>query len=147
MANVETLTPKGAGMKKEFIDPQSLYRHPAFTGVVTVTDPGKWHFFAGRCAVDENYRCTAPGDFVGQYRRVMEILDLELREVGATWEDVVFRRIFTLDVDAFLAASAEDPVVSEYWNRDRMPPSTLIGVTRLSDPDFLIEIDLLAATE
>src|SRR3990170_461577 len=114
-------------MEREFIDPEGLYRHPAYTGVVTVTDPRKWHFFAGRCAVDDQYRCTAPGDFAAQYRRVMEILDLELRTVGATWEDVVFRRIFTLDVDAFLDASATDETIKSYWNPERMPPSTLIG--------------------
>ena len=135
------------GMERQHIEPEGLYRHPAFSAIVTVTDPGKWHFFAGRCAVDEQYRCTAPGDFLGQYRRVMEILDLELRTVGATWDDVVFRRIFTLDVDAFLEASANDPVIQGYWNPERMPPSTLIGVTRLSDPEFLIEIDLMAVTE
>jgi hypothetical protein len=28
-----------------------------------------------------------------------------------------------------------------------VPPGTLIGVTRLSDPEFLIEIDLLAITD
>ena len=134
-------------MEREFIDPEGLYRHPAYTGVVTVTDPRKWHFFAGRCAVDDQYRCTAPGDFAAQYRRVMEILDLELRTVGATWEDVVFRRIFTLDVDAFLDASATDEAIKSYWNPERMPPSTLIGVTRLSDPEFLIEIDLMAVSE
>lgn len=134
-------------MEREYIEPEGLFRHRAFTSIVTVTDPGKWHFFAGRCAVDEQYRCTAPGDFLGQYQRVMEILDLELRTVGATWDDVVFRRIFTLDVDAFLEASANDPVIQGYWNPERMPPSTLIGVTRLSDPEFLIEIDLMAVTE
>ena len=134
-------------MKREHIEPDGLYRHPAFTSIVSVTDPGKWHFFAGRCSVDENYECVAPGDFLGQYRRVMETLDYELRTVGATWDDVVFRRIFTLDVDAFLEASANDPVIGGYWNPERMPPSTLIGVTRLSDPEFLIEIDLMAVTE
>jgi enamine deaminase RidA (YjgF/YER057c/UK114 family) len=77
----------------------------------------------------------------------MEILDYELTTVGATWSDVVFRRIFTLDVDAFLQASAEDPVINEYWDPERMPPSTLIGVTRLSNPEFLIEIDLMAITQ
>ncbi len=30
---------------------------------------------------------------------------------------------------------------------DRPPPSTLVGVTRLSDPEFLIEIDLTAIAE
>ena len=34
-----------------------------------------------------------------------------------------------------------------YFDPERMPPSTLIGVTRLSDPEFLIEIDLMAVTD
>jgi enamine deaminase RidA (YjgF/YER057c/UK114 family) len=37
-------------------------------------------------------------------------------------------------------------VIRGYFDPDRMPASTLIGVTRLSDPDFLLEIDLLAIT-
>lgn len=134
-------------MEREYINPEGIYRHPAFTSIVTVTDPRKWHFFAGRCSVDENYNCVGVGDFLVQYRKVMEILDYELTTVGATWSDVVFRRIFTLNVDAFLQASAEDPVINEYWDPERMPPSTLIGVTRLSDPEFLIEIDLTAVTQ
>lgn len=133
-------------MKRSYLEPVGMYKHPAFTSILTVTDPHKWHFFAGRCSVDENYNCIGPGDFGVQYRRVMEILDHELATVGASWNDVVFRRIFTLDVDAFLKASAEDPVIASYWDPERMPPSTLIGVTRLSDPEFLIEIDLMAIT-
>ena len=134
-------------MERSYIDPEGMYKHPAFTSILTVEDPRKWHFFAGRCSVDEKYNCVGPGDFVVQYRRVMEILDYELTTVGATWDDVVFRRIFTLDVDAFLKTSAEDPVITGYWNPERMPPSTLIGVTRLSDPAFLLEIDLMAITQ
>jgi enamine deaminase RidA (YjgF/YER057c/UK114 family) len=134
-------------MERDYIDPEGIYKHPAFTSIVTVTDPRKWHFFAGRCSVDEEYNCVGVGDFLVQYRKVMEILDYELETVRATWDDVVFRRIFTLDVDAFLRASAEDPVIRGFWNPEKMPPSTLIGVTRLSDPEFLIEIDLMAVTE
>ena len=114
---------------------------------VTVTSPRKIHFFSGRTPVDDHYKCIAPGDYLAQSRRVMEILDLELKHVGATWEHVVQRRIFTLDVDAFLEHSANDPVITGYYNADKMPASTLIGVTRLSDPEFLIEIDLVAVTD
>ena len=90
-------------MDKEYVNPAGVFKHPAYTGVVTVTDPRRFHFIAGRCAADpDDYTCTAPGDFVGQYRQVMETLAIELKAVGATWNDVVFRRIFTLDVDAFL---------------------------------------------
>ena len=34
-----------------------------------------------------------------------------------------------------------------FENADKLPPSTMIGVTRLSNPEFLIEIDLMAIVE
>lgn len=120
--------------------------HPAFSAVVTVSNPQKMHFLAGRTPVDEDNNCVAPGDFLAQFRRVMEILDLELRHLGATWEDVVQRRIFTTDVDAFLE-SLEDESIRSYFNPEKMPASTMIGVTRLADPEFLIEIDLVVVTD
>jgi enamine deaminase RidA (YjgF/YER057c/UK114 family) len=135
-------------MERELINPPGVFDHPAYTGVVTVTDPRKFHFIAGRTPADpETYEVVHKGDFAGQYRWVMKQLDIELKAVGATWEDVVFRRIFTLDVDAFLACQVEDPEIQSYWEPGKVPPGTLIGVTRLSDPEFLIEIDLLAITE
>ncbi len=135
-------------MKRELINPEGVFAHPAYTGVVTVTDPRKFHFIAGRTPADhETYECVAPGDFRAQYRHVMKTLDIELKAVGATWADVVFRRIFTLDVDAFLEVQQTDPEIQSYWEPGKVPPGTLIGVTRLSDPEFLIEVDLLAITE
>ncbi|HSF26937.1 MAG TPA: RidA family protein [Actinomycetes bacterium] len=133
-------------MEISHINPDGIYKHPAFTSIVTVSDPQKLHFFAGRTPADESYRCVAPGDMLAQYRQVMNILTRELEEVGATWSDVVYRRIFTTDVDACLAAAAS-PEIASFFDPDRMPPSTLVGVTRLSDPEFMVEIDLLAVTE
>jgi enamine deaminase RidA (YjgF/YER057c/UK114 family) len=74
----------------------------------------------------------------------MENLQLQLAAAGATWDDVVYRRTFVLDVDAYMKI-ARDPATPKYFNPERMPGSTMIGVTRLSDPDFLIEVDLVAA--
>ena len=135
-------------MKRELINPPGVFDHPAYTGVVTVTDPRKFHFIAGRTPADpETYEVVHKGDFAAQYRWVMKQLDIELKAVGASWEDVVYRRIFTLDVDAFLACQVDDDEISSYWEEGKVPPSTLIGVTRLSNPDFLIEIDLLAISD
>ena len=69
----------------------------------------------------------------------MESLDVQLKAAGASWDDVVYRRIFVLDVDEFLKV-ASDPNAPRYGDPDRPPPSTMVGVTRLSHPDFLIEI-------
>src|ERR1051326_8067334 len=123
------------------INPPELFQHPFFTRIVTVKGPCKFIFIAGLTAADKNYRCVAPGDYRKQYINILENLALQLTAVGATWDDVVFRRIYALDVDAFLHAQADVPAP---WNKNCAPPSTLIGVTRLSSPDFVLEIDLTA---
>jgi enamine deaminase RidA (YjgF/YER057c/UK114 family) len=131
-------------MRKTLINPPGLYKHPAFTRVTTLEGPFKLVLVAGQTATDENYKCVAPGNLKAQWVRVMQNLEIQLGAVGATWEDVVYRRTFTLDVDEYLKI-ARDPGVPRFWNPDALPGSTLIGVTRLSDPAFLIEVDLMAA--
>lgn len=133
-------------LNREHINPEALYRHPSFTRVVTVSGPMKLVFVAGQTPTDAQYQVVAPGDYRAQYRQVMENLDVQLKAAGATWGDVVYRRVFTLDVDALIAALRAESGAG-YWEPDRPPGSTLIGVTRLSDPAFLVEIDLLAVVE
>jgi enamine deaminase RidA (YjgF/YER057c/UK114 family) len=128
-------------MERERINPPTLFQHPAFTRVLTVKGPCKFIFIAGLTAADMNYKCVAPGDCRAQYINILENLTVQLEAAGATWDDVVFRRIYALDVDAFLKVQAE---VATPWSPGSAPPSTLIGVTRLSSPDFVLEIDLMA---
>jgi enamine deaminase RidA (YjgF/YER057c/UK114 family) len=130
-------------MEREFINPPGLYKHPAFTRIVTVKGPCKFLFIAGQTPSDENYKPVASGNYRAQYLKVMENLDIQLKAVGGTWKDVVYRRMFVLDVDEFMKVLA-DPTVPSFFDKDWPPPSTLIGVTRLSNPAFLVEIDLMA---
>jgi enamine deaminase RidA (YjgF/YER057c/UK114 family) len=132
-------------MKKTYINPSWMFDHPQFTSIISVTQPKQFHFFAGRCPADENYECVAPGDMVGQVRYVMKVLTDQLKEVGADWSDVVHRRIFTVDVDACLQAQRDAEAMS-YFDLDQMPGSTLVGVTRLTNPAFLVEIEIVAVT-
>ncbi len=131
-------------MKRTIVNPEGVFRHPGFSRVTTLEGPMKLILIAGQTPSDENYRCVAPGDMRAQYLAVMSNLDLQLRAVEATFADVVYRRTFVLDVDAYLKV-ATDPTTPKFFETDAMPGSTMIGVTRLSHPDFLIEVDLLAA--
>lgn len=133
-------------MEREFINPPGIYKHPAFTRIVTVKGPMKIVFIAGQTPSDEKYEPVAPGDYRAQYLAVMHNLEVQLAAAGASWDDVVYRRIFVLDVDEYLKVSA-DPDTPRFGNPDRPPPSTMVGVTRLSNPAFLIEVDLVAITE
>ena len=130
-------------LEKQYINPPGIYKHPAFTRVVTVKGPMKLVFIAGQTPSDESYKCVAPGDYRAQYIKVMENLMIQLKAAGATFDDVVYRRMFVRDVDEYMKVS-RDPRTPRYGSADKAPPSTLIGVTRLSHPDFLIEIDLIA---
>ena len=133
-------------MEKEFINPPELYKHPSYTRVVTVKGPCKFIFIAGQTPSGDHYEPVAKGDYKKQYERVIEGLTIQLKAAGATWNDVVVRRVFTLDVDA-LQKVLRDPTTKRPENSEHPPTSTMIGVTRLSHPDFLIEIDLLAITQ
>jgi len=131
-------------MKTEHLNPPGVFKHPGFTRVVTVTGPMKLIFIAGQTPGDERTNaCVAPGDMRAQYLRVMENLEKQLRAAGARWDDVVYRRTFVLDMDAYMAV-LRDPATPRFGDPERPPPGTLVGVTRLTDPAFLIEIDLLA---
>jgi enamine deaminase RidA (YjgF/YER057c/UK114 family) len=130
-------------VERKVINPPELFKHPSYSRVITVTAPNKLIFIAGQTASDASYNPVAVGDMVGQYQTIMDNLTIQLSAAGATWDDVVFRRIFVLDMDAFLKIQT-NPETTYPWHPDRPPPSTLVGVTRLSNPHFLIEIDLLA---
>ena len=78
-----------------------------------------------------------------QYAAVLDGLTLQLKAAGATWDDVVFRRMYALDVPAFLKV-LNDPTLPLPWDVNRPSPSTLIGVTALANPGFLIEVEIMA---
>ena len=66
-------------MEKEHINPPGIYKHPAFTRIISVKGPMKIIFIAGQTPSDEDYNCVAPGDFLGQYNTVMDNLDVQLK--------------------------------------------------------------------
>jgi enamine deaminase RidA (YjgF/YER057c/UK114 family) len=131
--------------KREDIEPAELYKHPGYKRVTTVEGNMKLVFIAGQTPTDENYKCIAPGDFAAQYLHVMKMLEIQLRAAGATWDDVTYRRIYVRTSDNPTAPSWADQPLPKYGEGAIRPPSTMIGVTRLGHPDFLVEIDLMAA--
>lgn len=89
-------------MEKQYIHPPELFKHPSYSRVITVSGPSKMIFIAGQTASDENYKPMSVGDLRGQYKRVIEALTIQLKAAGATWNDVVFRRLYVLDMDTFI---------------------------------------------
>jgi enamine deaminase RidA (YjgF/YER057c/UK114 family) len=128
------------------INPPGLYKHPAYTRVIT-SRGGTIIFLAGTTPSDMSYQCVHPGDYKAQYIAVMDGIKTGLEAAGATLDNVVHRRAFVLDMDKYLAVTRDPEMAARYWNRDKLPASTLIQVSRLSDPCFLIEIEIVAVVD
>jgi enamine deaminase RidA (YjgF/YER057c/UK114 family) len=129
-------------MPKEYINPPGVPQHPYFTRVLTVTAPSKLVYIAGQVPSDGDYKPVHVGDIRAQFIAVLDSLTVQLKAIGASWDDVVFRRMYALDVPAFMKHCVQDSTFPLPWTRPS--PSTLIGVTALSNPDFLVELEIAA---
>src|SRR5262249_11886593 len=89
-------------VEKETINPPELFKHPSYSRVITFKGPTKFIFIAGQTPSDEKYQPVHPGNYAKQYEHIMDALSLQLKAAGATWSDVVVRRVFTLDADALM---------------------------------------------
>jgi enamine deaminase RidA (YjgF/YER057c/UK114 family) len=98
--------------------------------VLTVEKPSKLIYIAGQTPADDNYQPLHPGDLRAQYAAVLDGLTLQLKAAGATWDDVVFRRMYALDVPAFLKVLNDctlpvpwdvNPAVAEHADRRHRP--------------------------
>ena len=107
-------------MRREHLNPPGLFHHPAFTRIVSIDGPRRTIYFAGQTSTDEQNIVVGKGDYVAQYRQIMKNLTVALTAAGATWNDVVFKRQYTLDIEKYRTA-ANDPGNPRYWDPEQPP--------------------------
>ena len=83
------------------------------------------------------------GDVTLQAEYIIKKIEHTLVEAGFSLKDVVRTRIFMTDISFW----EEVAKVHSYLFEDVMPASTLIEVSKLIDPDLLIEIEATAIKE
>ena len=83
------------------------------------------------------------GDIEAQTRQVCENLKAAVETAGGTLDDICRVDVFVRDIGQF---EAIHKVRREYF-RNPPPASTMVEVTRLAAPDYLIEINAIAALE
>lgn len=88
-------------------------------------------------------RVVGVGDIRTQTRQVLENLKKILATAGATLDDVVRVVVYIRDMSHFKEIHA----VREQYFTGMRPASTMVEVSRLVDPDMLIEIEATACTQ
>lgn len=91
----------------------------------------------------EDGKVIGVGDVTLQTEYIIKKIEHTLLEAGFSLKDVVRTRIFITDISLW----EEVAKVHSYLFEDVMPASTLIEVSKLIDPDLLIEIEATAIKE
>src|SRR5437762_13671280 len=116
---------------------------PAYSHVVTVTGPGKTIYVAGQLARDAEGNIVGPGDMRAQMEQTFKNLEACLKTAGASWSDVVKTNTFVTDYEAF---SKHSDVRMRYIGL-ASPTSTTVQISRLAQPEAMVEIELIAVVD
>ena len=129
-------------MEKRAINPGDWQDQFDFSQAIEVRGAERVIYCAGQTSVDADGRPIHLGDMAAQFNQALDNLETVLGKAGLGLSDVVRLTYYVTDVPAFLEA------VPKVGKRLRAagckPASTLLGIARLAEPEWLIEIEATA---
>ena len=132
------------GSQVTYINPKSAPK-PGMYSHVAIADGGRIAYIAGQTSVDMAGNPVSPADFAGQIPVVYDHLGRILKELGADFSDVLQYTTYLVGTDK-----------REAWQKGRMelykklypdgkyPPNTLLIISGLARPEYLLEISAIA---
>lgn len=127
-------------MSHEIISPKSVHSTDG-VGYSHVSRVGNLLFLAGQVALDREGKLVGKGDIEAQARQVYANLRAILDEVGGG-------RASVIKLTTYLIHREHLPGFRKIRNEVSprpFPPNTLVFISGLANPDYLIEIEAIAA--
>jgi len=126
----------------EHLRPEGLQHNPAYSHVV-VASGTRTIYTAGQVSIDQRGTLVGADDLAAQTTQAMRNVGLALAAAGASYADIV--KITTYVV----SYKPEHRVViggarAPFFENRPPPASTLIGVSTLALPEWLVEIEAVA---
>jgi len=120
---------------------KSVYDPPAYAQAVKVTGGQTILYIAGQVAYGPDGGAAHAGDFKAQARAALQCLKAQVEAGGGTMADIVKVNTYLTDIRH---RADYGPVREEFFGK-KMPAHTLVAVAALAQPEFLIEIEAVAA--
>ncbi len=127
-------------MSTKVIQPKSLSDpRPRYSQGI-LADGGKLLFIAGQTASDKDGNVVGKGDIEAQTHQVFKNITAVLEETGGSLDNLVMTTTYITDRKY---REGYNRVRQQYYKKNS-PTSTLVIVTGLASPDYLIEINGVA---
>jgi 2-iminobutanoate/2-iminopropanoate deaminase len=120
----------------------NLIRKPVgvFSQATVVEAKGRLVFVSGMTARRPDGTIAGIGDIEAQTRQVCENINAAVEGAGGTMDDVCRVDVYVRNMEHF---EAIHKVRREYF-KSPLPASTMVEVTKMVSPDYLIEINAIA---
>jgi enamine deaminase RidA (YjgF/YER057c/UK114 family) len=132
----------GSLMKRSIVAPRPWQVDYGFVPAIAVSAPDRLLVCSGQSAVDGDGRPIQPGNMRAQITAALDSLEETLASAGFRLANVVRLRWYTTDVDCFLEAA--DVYVPRLDSSGCRCVTSLLGVTRLTFPESLVEVEATA---
>ena len=125
-------------------NPPELGTPPGYSQVVEVT-ASRIIFIAGQTALDRDGSLIGKNDFAVQAEQVFRNLSFALQASGCTASNLVKLTVFLTDMDNLTSYREARNRYFASVTPPAAPAVTLVEVSKLYGPDFMIEIEAIAA--
>lgn len=126
------------------VNPESMHKNPAFSQGIVIPAGARLLLIGGQNAVDGSGEIVGKGDIAAQTTKAVENLLTVLEAAGGSLDDLVRVGLFIRE-DADLRAGFGAWMASAGGRMAHPPTVTSAIVGKLAHPDFLIEIEAMAA--
>jgi enamine deaminase RidA (YjgF/YER057c/UK114 family) len=126
------------------INPPELGTPPGYSQVVEV-NATRIIFIAGQTALDRDGNLIGKNDFAVQAEQVFRNLGFALQASGCTTANLVKLTVFLTDMDNLASYREARNRFFASVTPPAAPAVTLVEVSKLYGPDFMIEIEAVAA--
>lgn len=127
-------------VKIEQIAAKTVFDPPAYTQAIKVTGAQSIILISGQVDYDARGGPGHLGDFAGQARATYAALKAQVEAAGGTVANIVKLNTYLVD----MRHRAELAAIREEFFGKKAPASTLVGVTALAVPGWLIEVEAIA---
>ena len=123
------------------VNPDTLSKPRGYTHVVKAEDTV---YIAGQVGVAQDGTLVGAADPEAQVRQIWRNLEAAVNSMGGTLRDIVKTTTYITNIEY---AAAVRKVRDELYQTSDLPTSTLVVVTGLASPDYLVEIEAIASVE